>query len=79
MFTHDPNGTTLVIHSVVIAASNRRKGIGKRMLLEYIYQIASKCPRIEKLLLLSKPELWKFYITCGFGVVGLSSVIHGKV
>lgn len=79
MFTHDPNGKTLVIHSVVVAASNRRRGIGKRMLLEYVNRITRECPRVDKILLLSKPELLKFYISCGFEVVGPSSVIHGKV
>jgi len=79
MFTHEVHGTTLVIHSVVVAKEYRRSGYGSHMLNLYLKYIADHCLNVKRILLLSKAELLRFYVKSGFSVIGLSSVHHGKV
>ena len=79
MRDHVPEGKSLVIHSVTISHEYRRCGVGSAMLRSYIDRIAVGCPEITRLLLLSKAHLLGFYISCGFQLVGLSSVNHGEV
>jgi N-acetylglutamate synthase-like GNAT family acetyltransferase len=79
MTEHVPEGTTLVIHSVTISPSNRRNGLGTIMLKKYVRYIAEECLEIDKILLLSKAYLLGFYVSCGFLLVSLSPVEHGKV
>jgi ribosomal protein S18 acetylase RimI-like enzyme len=79
MTDHVPEGTTLVIHSVTISPISRRKGLGTTMLKKYVRYIAEECPEIDKILLLSKGYLLGLYVSCGFLLVGLSPVEHGKV
>jgi ribosomal protein S18 acetylase RimI-like enzyme len=78
MSTHDPNGSTLVIHSVTIDPKLHRKGLGTRMLKEYIPRIA-KLVEIKQILLMAKAHMLSFYVDCGFSLVGLSNVEHGAV
>ena len=49
------------------------------MLKEYVAYISESFPELKRILLLSKPELVRFYVNAGFTVLGLSSVQHGKV
>lgn len=79
MFSHDVNGHTLVIHSVVIAPSYRKKGLGSVMLQKYIEEVCQVDTNVERILLLSKAELLTFYVRNGFTVLGLSEVQHGQV
>lgn len=77
MFHHEPNGTTLCIHSVVIDKSHQRKGLGISMLLAYLAHI-QKNTKVSNVLLLCKPKMIQFYEKCGFISNGVSSVIHGS-
>lgn len=78
MAQHEPEGRTLVIHSVTISSQERRKGLGSIMLKEYVKKmIASKS--IDKILLLSKSDMLTFYVNGGFHLVGLSDISHGQV
>lgn len=79
MTEHQPDGSILVIHSVTIAPEFRRRSIGSLMLKLYVQQISKQCKHINSILLLSKAYLLSFYTSCGFSVVGLSSVEHGAV
>ena len=79
MTEHRPKGTTLVIHSVTISPVGRRKGLGSLMLKNYLTAIGRNSPSIRKILLLSKAYLLRFYVSCGFSLVGLSPVEHGNV
>jgi guanine nucleotide exchange factor len=71
MTTHVPNGSLLAIHSVVIAAPYRRRGLATRMLREYIEMVQQMDPvhRPEKIVLLAKASLLAFYVNCGFQVM----------
>jgi ribosomal protein S18 acetylase RimI-like enzyme len=71
MTTHVPNGSLLAIHSVVIAAPYRRRGLATRMLREYIEMVQQIDPvhRPEKIVLLAKANLLAFYVKCGFQVM----------
>ncbi len=76
---HDASGKNLVIHSVTIDQTLRRKGCGSQMLKEYVSIIAKESKHIENVFLLSRPYLIPFYISCGFVVVAMSDVVHGQV
>ena len=78
MSSHDPQGSSLVIHSVTVSPSHRRKGLGAAMLRDYIQEIAG-IKSVEQILLLSKPYLLDFYTSCGFSIDRLSPVHHGQV
>lgn len=79
MTDHAPEGKSLVIHSVTVSPEYRRGGVGSAMLKSYVNRIATDCPEIERLLLLSKAYLLGYYVSCGFQLIGLSSVKHGEV
>jgi ribosomal protein S18 acetylase RimI-like enzyme len=76
---HDPKGCNLCIHSVVVAPQFRRKGLARAMLVDYARAIRAECPGVvKKLLLIAKAYLLKLYVSAGFQLVGLSSVVHGQ-
>uniref|UniRef100_A0A7S1ZSZ4 N-acetyltransferase domain-containing protein n=1 Tax=Ditylum brightwellii TaxID=49249 RepID=A0A7S1ZSZ4_9STRA len=77
MSTHDPNGTLLAIHSVVVEESYRRCGLASKMLQYYISAV-KKQRTIERIVLLAKSHLLGFYVNCGFQVMRPSSISHGK-
>lgn len=77
MSAHEPEGTTLCIHSVVIEESLRRRGIATWMLSSYLASVAANTPA-ERVLLLCKSHLVGFYEACGFANLGVSPVVHGQ-
>ncbi len=78
MSEHQPTGNVLVIHSVTVAPHMRRMKLGSTMLKEYVQTLLKDSPEIHRILLLSKGYLLRFYQDCGFSLVGLSPVEHGK-
>jgi ribosomal protein S18 acetylase RimI-like enzyme len=76
MSQHESGGGTVCIHSVVVDNRYRRKGIGSRMLEEYLKLPFVKS--INQLCLLSKQHLISFYQNAGFELLGESSVSHGS-
>ena len=76
MSEHQPQGRVVVIHSVTIAPHMRRKKLGGTMLKAYVVALAAEM-EIDRILLLSKGHLLRFYQDCGFTLIGLSSVQHG--
>jgi len=77
MTNHEPNGQTLVIHSVTVNHKFRRNRIGTKMLLYYINKITIDQIEVKKILLLTKEYLVNFYKSTGFEVIKLSDVEHG--
>ncbi len=92
MSAHDPLGTTLCIHSVVIEEAYRRLGFAKAMLKEYVQRVqalvdesrkdrsSSGGPyrKVNKIALICKAGLVGLYASCGFKEVGPSAVVHGQ-
>lgn len=78
MTQHCSDGRSLVIHSVTIKESLRRRKLGTTMLKAYITCMKNE-KSIDSLLLLSKANLLPFYVECGFQVLRLSDVSHGQV
>eukprot|EP01080_Neovahlkampfia_damariscottae_P003819 gene3819-6980_t len=77
MFEHVKNGETLCIHSVVVAEKARRKGLGTKIMNEYLIEI-KKHKSIKRIFLLCKENLISFYKNCGFELMGPSEVVHGQ-
>jgi predicted PhzF superfamily epimerase YddE/YHI9/ribosomal protein S18 acetylase RimI-like enzyme len=78
MSEHRAEGTTLVIHSVTVAPAHRRRKVGRSMVVAYVRALATECPELRRVLLLSKGYLLRFYMDCGFTLVKLSPVAHGR-
>lgn len=47
MARHDPDGTTLCIHSVCVDQNHRRRGIAKRMLQAYVVFVQQTSPQVS--------------------------------
>jgi GNAT superfamily N-acetyltransferase len=77
MTQHVAHGPSLCIHSVVVDAALRRKGLGSRMLRAY-QDHARTLAGVERLLLICKEHLLDFYAGVGFELVGPSAVVHGQ-
>ena len=78
MYTHEPEGTILCIHSVVVAPSLGRKGLGTKILGAYLDMIKEKHKTIKEVRLICKEYLQSFYKKAGFHLVGPSQVVHGQ-
>ncbi|OQR97251.1 hypothetical protein ACHHYP_12340 [Achlya hypogyna] len=78
LLAHDPDGSFLCIHSVVVAASHRRQGLASQMLRAYIARVVDAQPHVQALLLVAKPALVQLYVAVGFRVTRLSPVVHGR-
>lgn len=76
METHEPEGSTLIIHSVVIRPEFRRQGLASAMLAFYLERMREN-PRIQRIFLIAKGNLLGFYTSAGFKVLRLSPVVHG--
>ncbi|KAG3182107.1 hypothetical protein PC129_g25374, partial [Phytophthora cactorum] len=74
---HDPHGSLLCIHSVVVDQAFRRQGIATQMLKRYVDVILDSQPQVKRIMLISKANLVGFYVNCGFSVTRLSPVVHG--
>jgi ribosomal protein S18 acetylase RimI-like enzyme len=77
MGTHEPEGTRLGIHSVVIDPERRRSGLGTQLVGGYLERVAADLPAVDTALLICKEHLKGFYGSNGFQLVGLSEVVHG--
>jgi len=74
MSEHRPEGRGLVIHSVTVDTSLRRKGIGSKLLTHYIDHVRRLPGKpVDAILLLSKLYLIGFYESNGFKLAKRSS------
>lgn len=79
MAVHNPHGSTLCIHSVVVSAQLRGRGLGSWMLARYIRHVATAQPQVLSLQLLAHSEKVAMYARLGFEAKGTSSVVWGSV
>ncbi len=78
MSRHDPEGQTLCIHSVGVAAEFQRKGIARRMLKAYLQYVQQTSPQVQSVQLICKEALIPLYTSASFNLVGPSSIVHGR-
>jgi PhzF family phenazine biosynthesis protein len=90
MKAHDPTGKLLAIHSVVVAEKYRNRGIGRKMMLNYLDAVEKMMQKhsggasgrlkhpIEKVVLITKMQNVRFYLSVGFSILGKSKICHGK-
>lgn len=78
MSKHDPEGSLLCVHSVVVDPSLRRRGLATRMLRAYTGYVAATSPQVAGVRLICKQDLIRLYEGAGFRLLGPSDVVHGK-
>jgi len=78
MSSHDPDGMTLCIHSVVVEETRRRHGLALRMIKAYMGYVQATTPDLEEVRLLCKADLVELYSKAGFEMIGPSDVVHGQ-
>lgn len=77
MERHNPNGSYINIHSVVVAASHRRNGIAQALLREYLERVKQH-EGVKGVVLIAKQKLVAMYEKAGFTLRGESEVVHGQ-
>lgn len=86
MSVHVPFSPSICIHSVCLLESYRRKGIGLKMMQEYLARVQQYCSTEEvlsrgkpnRVLLVTHDEVRPFYEQAGFVCKGRSDVVLGK-
>ncbi|KAJ2072137.1 hypothetical protein GGI09_003086 [Coemansia sp. S100] len=77
MSTHDPQGTTVCIHSVCVSPQWQRQGVASMLLKKYT-EIIKNCKDITRLAMLSRMDLVPLYQRNGYQCLGPSNVTHGS-
>lgn len=78
MASHDPQGSVLCIHSVVVAPARRGCGVAKDMMRAYCTHVRDNHPSVTRIQLLAKEGLGpKLYGAVGFDNLGPSGIEHG--
>ena len=78
MSLHEPSGSRLCIHSVVVEETMRRRGVATWMLNAYMRHVHETMPSVTRVLLICKEPLVPLYEGVGFGNLGDSGVVHGQ-
>ena len=76
MTSHVKMGPILVIHSVTVRESERRKYYALYMLHRYISFMKQR-EELKEIRLLTKPLNMNLYLMAGFNIVGISPIVHG--
>lgn len=79
MSDHDPLGSSLCIHSVVVSPEFQRKGLATWMVKRFVQRVAATVPSVSRLLLLTHEDKKGLYERCGFACSGESAVVHGAI
>ncbi|KAF4609955.1 hypothetical protein D9613_010541 [Agrocybe pediades] len=77
MSKHIPNSSYVCIHSICVAPSHKRKGVGLSLLREYVTRL-ERAAKYDRILLIAHEELRGFYEKAGFEWLGKSQVVHGS-
>mmetsp|Transcript_29421 Transcript_29421/g.53992 ORF Transcript_29421/g.53992 Transcript_29421/m.53992 type:complete len:163 (+) Transcript_29421:88-576(+) len=78
MSSHEVDGSTLCIHSVVIQSQLRRRGLALQMLEHYNVFLKQNAPHISRICLICKTNMVSLYSKAGFQMIGPSDVVHGQ-
>ena len=78
MGLHEPDGTTLCVHSVCVDEAARRRGIALALLRAYRAMLPAVAPAVQSVRLIAKPYLTQLYERAGFKLLGPSPVVHGS-
>ena len=76
MTSHVKMGPILVIHSVTVKESERRKYYALYMLHRYVSYMKQR-KELKEIRLLTKPMNMNLYLQAGFKIVGISPIVHG--
>ena len=76
MYSHDPAGRHLCIHSVVTVPALRKQGHARKSLTAFLQHVKA-LGGIDRISLIAHDPLVGFYQSCGFTLLGLSPVVHG--
>jgi GNAT superfamily N-acetyltransferase len=76
MEKHDPQGTHVGVHSVVVSSDFRHRGVGSDLLRNYV-DLLKKTKVYKSVVLIVHEELIPFYERAGFELRGKSDVVHG--
>lgn len=76
MKRHDPAGESVCVHSVVVDAAWRRRGLGSA-LVRAVVERARTLPGVRRVLLICKEPLTGLYGGAGFRLIGPSPVTVG--
>lgn len=77
MSTHEAGGRSVMLHSVCVDESMRRKGLATALLRAYIDRLRQR-DDVDRVRLLAHDELIGLYESAGFGLIGKSGVEHGS-
>ncbi|XP_022102255.1 uncharacterized N-acetyltransferase C9.02c-like [Acanthaster planci] len=77
MFTHDPEGTVVGVHSLCTHPEHRKKGVAKALMQQFIQYVRDDLVNITKICLVSHDFLVPFYEGLGYKCEGLSQVTFG--
>jgi len=86
MSIHVPFSRSICIHSVCLLESYRRKGVGLKMMQEYLSRVQQYCltdevfskGKPDRVLLVTHDDVRPFYEQAGFVCRGRSDVVLGK-
>lgn len=78
MSKHEPEGSTVCIHSVCVDKKLWRNRIASRLLSAYLRLMIGLEPTVESVRLICKEDLVNLYEVAGFYTVGPSKVVHGQ-
>eukprot|EP00008_Paramoeba_atlantica_P012597 CAMPEP_0201487656 /NCGR_PEP_ID=MMETSP0151_2-20130828/14675_1 /ASSEMBLY_ACC=CAM_ASM_000257 /TAXON_ID=200890 /ORGANISM="Paramoeba atlantica, Strain 621/1 / CCAP 1560/9" /LENGTH=169 /DNA_ID=CAMNT_0047872763 /DNA_START=6 /DNA_END=515 /DNA_ORIENTATION=- len=77
MSNHIPTGESICVHSVVVATSEQKRGIGQEMMVRYA-AVMKQNPQVKRGYLLCKDKLRHWYEKAGWEFVRVSPVVHGQ-
>lgn len=77
MSEHQPDGTHVAIHSIVVHPSLQRQGVALALLKAYLERLRAN-PKYHSAVLISHDNLIPLYQKAGFQLRGKSDVVHGS-
>ncbi|KAG5954668.1 hypothetical protein E4U58_007519 [Claviceps cyperi] len=75
---HQPNGSTVALHSLAVCPSHQKLGLGKYLMGRYIEKMR-EMRAVERISILTYENLVSYYQTLGFQLLGASASNHGGV
>ncbi|XP_038057333.1 uncharacterized N-acetyltransferase C9.02c-like isoform X1 [Patiria miniata] len=79
MYTNDPEGTVVCVHSLCTHPEHRGKGVATALMKHLIQHVRDNLVNVTKICLLCHDFLVAFYESVGFQCLGLSQVTFGQM